>query len=398
MLILSKKKKKIFRKILTITVFVIVIVATYLLGRYLPREIADTYSSELFPAVASVPQRLNSATAISLTEITVVVLGCLILPFFAGWIIVFVKKALTHGLGRYIYMSMRNTLAVLMVLLILFEMLHGLNYRRTPARTMLGLGTDKLTLEDYFETFEWAYQGMIKARSELEEDENGVAKLSSDFEETSRYASSVVDSFCVSYKIAKYKCPARAKSVRLSHYWSWTYIVGTYNLFYGEANVNTDFYDATSIPTTTCHELCHAKGFANETDCNLIGAFACITSDRADFRYSGYFTIYFALLNEITKLSKQMGFHYDTHISAKEFLPIARDYLAYVNYWKSIDEEVAEVQKKFGINITEQALAANNKFLESNGEKGGNETYNVPENEYVDFYLKYIANKGGSDA
>ena len=174
--------------------------------------------------------------------------------------------------------------------------------------------------------------------------------------------------------------------------------MGTYNLFYGEANVNTDFYDATSIPTTTCHELCHAKGFANETDCNLIGAFACITSDRADFRYSGYFTIYFALLNEITKLSKQMGFHYDTHISAKEFLPIARDYLAYVNYWKSIDEEVAEVQKKFGINITEQALAANNKFLESNGEKGGNETYNVPENEYVDFYLKYIANKGGSDA
>lgn len=398
MKIRSKKKKKIIRKIVTITVFILVIAGTYLLGRNLPRNVADWYSSEAFPSIAAIPQRISSLTAISLTEITTVVLGCLILPLLIFWLVMLVKKTLTRGIGRFLYKSLRNVLAFIMVCLILFEFLHGFNYRRTPARSMLGLGTKQLDLDDYFEAFEWAYQGMIKARSELEEDEKGVAKMSSDFEETSGYASYVVDSFCASYKIAKYKCPARAKSVRLSHYWSWTYIVGTYNLFYGEANVNTDFYDATSIPTTTCHELCHAKGFANETDCNLIGAFACISSERADFRYSGYFTIYFALLNEITKLSKQMGFYYDTHISAKEFLPVARDYMAYVNYWKSIDEEVAEVQKKLGINITEQALAANNKFLESNGEKGGNETYNVPENEYVDFYLKYIAHKGGSDA
>ena len=56
------------------------------------------------------------------------------------------------------------------------------------------------------------------------------------------------------------------------------------------------------------------------------------------------------------------------------------------------------MQKRLGINITEKSLDANNRFLESNGEKGGNETYNVPGNEYVDFYLKYFSGKGNKDA
>ena len=71
---------------------------------------------------------------------------------------------------------------------------------------------------------------------------------------------------------------------------------------------------------------------------------------------------------------------------------------ASADYWKSIDAEVKEFQKRIGINITEKALEANNKFLQSNGEKGGNDTYIVPENAYVDFYLKYCSGKGGINA
>ena len=56
------------------------------------------------------------------------------------------------------------------------------------------------------------------------------------------------------------------------------------------------------------------------------------------------------------------------------------------------------MHKRLGINITEQALAANNSFLKSNGEKEGNDTYIVPENVYVDFYLKYFSSKGRKDA
>ena len=398
MIIRTKNKKKTIRKIITISVFIAVIAAAYLAGRLLPNGFADYYSSEIFPVIAAIPQRLCSITRVSLTEITVVALGCIALPLLILWIVFLVKKALTRGIGRYLYKSFRNILAVVMVMLIIFELFHGFNYRRTPARAMMGLGSGKHTVEELCAAYEWAYEGMVKARSELTENEKGVAQMSSDFDGIADYASVTLDSFCKKYGVSSNTCYAKAKSVKLSHYWSWTYIVGTYNPFYGEANVNTDYMDITSIPTTVCHELCHAKGFANETDCNLLGALACVTSDRADFRYAGYYTIFISLLSEINKLSKKYGFEYDTHVSDKSIIPVARDIKAATDYWATIDEEVLEMQKRLGINITEQALAANDKFLQSNGEKGGNDTYIVPENAYVDFYLKYYSAKDRSNA
>ena len=398
MIIRTKKKKKTANRIVTVTVLTVVIAATYLFGRFMPREWADVYSAEIFPLLSSLPQRLSSLTKISVTEITVITFGILIIPLLILWLVLLIRKALTCGAGDYLYKSLRNVLVIAMAGLILFELLHGFNYRRTPARAMLGLGYGKLTFEDYCEALEWSYEGMIKARKELEEDEHGVAKMTTDFEGTSEYASRVVDSFCLTYGISRYACSTRAKSVRLSHYWSWTYIVGMYNPVYGEANINTDFADTTALPVTVCHELCHAKGFANETDCNLVGAFACVISERADFRYCGYYTIFISLLGQIDKLVKTKGFKYDYPINNADIRPVARDMKASQEYWKSVDAEVLEMQKRLGINITEKSLETNNRFLESNGEKGGNETYNVPGNEYVDFYLKYFSGKGNKDA
>ena len=398
MIIRSKKKKKTVSKIVTITVFIAVITAAYLTGRLMPRGLADKYSSEVFPFLSSLPQKISALTDVSLTEITVVVLGCLALPMFLVWLVFLVKKALTRGAGKYLYKSFRNVLAVAMVVLIIFEMMHGINYRRTPARTLMGLGQTKISFEDYCKAFEWSYREMVKARKELKKDENGVAQLSTDFEETARYASEVIDTFCASYGIAKYKCYTRPKSVRLSHYWSYTYIVGMYNPAYGEANVNTDYMDATTIPSTICHELCHTKGFANETDCNLVGALACLTSDRADFRYCGYYTVFISLLGQIENLKKTKGFKYDYKVKDDEIRPVARDTQAANDYWKKIDKEVEDIQKRFGINITEKANEANNKFLQSNGEKEGTDTYNVPENVYVDFYIKYVSSGSHGNA
>ena len=398
MRISTKKKKRTVRKIVTIFVFAAVIILAYLTGRLLPRGFADHYSSEIFPRIASVPQRLSSLTRVSISEISVVILGCLAVPLVILWLVLLVKKALTKGIGKYLYQSLRNVLAAGMVLMIIFEIFHGFNYRRTPARAMMELGTDRHTFEELCAAYEWAYDGMLKARSELKEDERGVAQMSSDFDGTADYASKTLDTFCMTYGVSSHYCYARAKSVKLSHYWSWTYIVGMYNPVYGEANINTDYMDITSVPTTVCHELCHAKGFANETDCNLLGALACVTSDRADFRYAGYYTIFISLLSEINKLSKTYELEYDTRVGDKEIIPVARDIKASADYWDSIDNEVLEMQKRLGINITEQVLAANNSFLKSNGEKEGNDTYIVPENVYVDFYLKYFSSKDRKDA
>ena len=398
MIIRSKKKKKTWQKVITITVLIVVMAAAYLCGRFMPAGIADKYSREVFPSLSSVPQRLSALTGVSLTEIAFLIICCLALPLLIVWIVFLIKKALTYGVGKYLYKSFRNVLAVSMVLLILFEAFHGMNYRRTTARAMLGLGANKLTLEDYCDAFEWAYDGMIKARAELKENDKGVSLMSSDFSDVAEHSSRIVDSFCASYGIAPYKGYARPKSVRLSHYWSWTYIVGMYNPIFGEVNVNTDYLDTTALPLNVCHELCHAKGFANETDCNLLGTMACITSDRADFRYCGYFTVFVNLLAVLQYNIKTFGFEYDTHVEDEAIIPVIRDLQASSEYWRSIDKEVKDFEARTGINITKQASAANDKYLQSNGEKEGEKTYQVPQNEFVDFYLKFFSQKGGENA
>ena len=77
MIIRTKKKKRTARRIVTVTVLTVVIAATYLFGRFMPREWADVYSAEIFPLLSSLPQRLSSLTKISVTEITVITFGIL---------------------------------------------------------------------------------------------------------------------------------------------------------------------------------------------------------------------------------------------------------------------------------------------------------------------------------
>ena len=146
----------------------------------------------------------------------------------------------------------------------------------TELQTRLGLSSKSAALK-------WAYNGMVEARSHLGEDYNGIAHMSESFENSAAYANSLVNAFGEKYDIPVSKNYVRAKPVSMSHYWSYTHIVGMYDPFLGEANLNTDYMSIIEFPVTLCHELCHSKGYASETDCNLLSALACCSSTRADF-------------------------------------------------------------------------------------------------------------------
>ena len=106
MIIRSKKKKKTVSRIVTVSVFAAVSVAAYLLGRLMPRDMADYYSSEVFPFLSSLPQRLSSLVRFSFTEISVVVLGSIAAPLLILWLVFLIKKAMTRGIGNYLYKSL----------------------------------------------------------------------------------------------------------------------------------------------------------------------------------------------------------------------------------------------------------------------------------------------------
>ena len=308
MKIRSKKKRRIVLKAVLIVVLTALFVIACEINNYIPKEFADYYCTKIFPYVSLPFQCISMFFQFSLTEGIVVCIFPLLAIGLICWLVFMIKKLMTRGALAFFYKSLRNLLICCLVLAVIFQAMHGINYRRKSAVAELKLDTaEDLTFEDYCECLRWAYMGMIEARSHLGEDYNGVAHMDQSFENNAVYACSLLDKFSEKYDVPLTRNYVRAKPVSLSHYWSYTYIVGMYDPFLGEANINTDYMNITEFPITLCHELCHAKGYASETDCNIIASLACCSSSRADFRYSGYCWIFWNIYSVTAKIASETG-------------------------------------------------------------------------------------------
>ena len=393
MKIKQKKKRRIVLKTVLLIVLTVLFVLASAFNSFISSGFANFYSSKIFPYVSMPAGCLNRFFHNSLTEGLVVCGFPLLAVGLISWFVIFIKKMMTKGTASYLYISYRNLMIILIVGSVIFQAMHGINYRRDDIEKELKL-TDKeeLTFEDYCAALKWAYLGMIEARSHLGEDFNGVAHMQTGFENTSLYACSLLDSFSDEYDIPLSRNYVRAKPVSLSHYWSYTGIVGMYDMFLGEANINTDDMNVTEFPATVCHELCHAKGYASETDCNLLATLACSSSVRADFRYSGFQRIFFDLYYMTEEIAEETGQVCPQYMYTPEMDAVFRDLEAYNMYWRSIDDEIISIQEWSGVNIEETSDRVNDTFLKSNGEEGI-ETYIVPDSIYVRFYLTHIAGK-----
>lgn len=396
MKIKHKLKRKIVSKIVLVAILTVLFVAALICNNFIPRGFADYYGKKIFPVISSFFQSLNMFFQHSVSENLTVILVPLLIIGFIAWLVILIKKFLSRGALKYLYKSYRNLVIIGLIAAILFQLMHGINYRRTDVEEELDLvTTEELTFEQYCAALRWAYMGMIEARSHLGEDYNGVAHMQNSFENSATYACSLLDAFCDEYDIPLSENYLRAKPVSLSHYWSYTYIVGMYDPFLGEANLNTDYMSVTDFPLTICHELCHAKGYASETDCNLLAALACCSSTRADFRYAGYYDIFWSIYPIAEEYGEAIGEVVPAYYATSEMDPVYRDMRASVNYWCNIDAEVDALYERFGIDVTEVSNNANDAFLKSNGEEGV-QSYNVPDSIYVRFYLTYV--EGAGDA
>ncbi len=393
MKIKRKKKRRIILKIVLLIILTALFVFASAFNSFIPSGFANFYSSKVFPYVSMPAGCINMLFHNSLTEGIVVCGFPLLAVCLVSWLVILIKKMMTKGTAAYLYMSYRNLMIILIIGSVIFQAMHGINYRRDDVEKELKL-TDKaeLTYEDYCAALKWAYLGMIEARSHLGEDFNGVAHMQSSFENTALYACSLLDSFSDEYGIPLSRNYVRAKPVSLSHYWSYTGIVGMYDMFLGEANINTDDMNVTEFPATVCHELCHAKGYASETDCNLLATLACCSSARADFRYCGFQRIFFDLYYMTEEIADETGQVCPQYIYTSEMDAVFRDLDAYSIYWWSIEDEIERIHNWSGVDIEETSDRVNDAFLKSNGEEGV-VTYTVPDSIYVRFYLTHIAGK-----
>ena len=395
MKIKKKSRKRIALRIVLLVVLTVAFFAALICNNFIPRSFADFYGKNIFPAISAPVQSITMFTHVSLTENIVIVFVPLLVVGIIVWTVILIRKFMSHGALLYLYKSYRNLIILALVAAIIFQAMHGINYRKTHVVDELDLVQRELTFEDYCATLKWAYNGMIEARSHLGEDYNGVAHMKSSFENSATHANSLIDAFGLKYDVPVSGNYLRAKPVSLSHYWSYTHIIGFYDMFLGEVNVNTDYMNITEFPITLSHEICHAKGYASETDCNLMAALACCSSTRADFRYAGFYEIFWSVYPIAEEIAEATGGVVPQYYMTSEMEPVYRDMRASIRYWNNIDDEVDAIYEKLGINITEVSSATNDAFLKSNGETGV-DSYQVPDSSYVRFYLTYVGGEANA--
>jgi len=392
---LLKKETVKYSKLRTVLrVLLILFLASLMIAAYiLPRKLitgdaAEFYCRNIFPWLSFIPLSISSFFTISLTELFVVVGSvCVVISvvaFLIKLIVDFFRCDVRHTMYK-VYKLLRNVLILGIIAALIFSMNHGINYNRETVKSQLHLYGDDRTYEEYCRVLDWAYAGMIASRKQLGQDYNGVAHMSTNFESIVYDANAIVNSVSVYYDLGMSINYIRAKAVSQSHFWTYTEIAGAYDPFLCEANINTDYLDILSFPVTVCHEICHAKGYASETDANTIAIISCINSPRADFQYAGYYYIFCRLYRTVSEYAAAKGYQMTDYLSFSDMNMVRNDINASLRYDAIFDTGmIADIIASFSED-------ANNAFLQSNGQSEGTGTYRVPQDVFVEYFYRYVA-------
>ncbi|MBR5057728.1 MAG: DUF3810 domain-containing protein [Clostridiales bacterium] len=371
-------KRWIFGIILPVVLIVFLYVLQMILTKF--PSVGEAYAKGPFLVFSFLPSKISNLFPISLTEVFVVTL-VFSSPILIAWLVIRIVRAVKEKRGKKYFFNAGRVLAWAMFGIYLwFMLLHGLNYTRYSLDDELGFGERKYTVEELEEVFIWVVNGLNESRAACEEDENGVATYPGG---TLAFLNDVEDLYEESAKdfpMIKGNS-ARPKFVALSHYWSYTDIVGMYFPFFAEANVNTDiplvsqFYNA-------CHELSHLHGYAVENDANLAAILVCLNSDCPQLRYAGFREAFDLIWDD---LWIAFGNDREGYVEFMQTQYLLEGYFVDTDaihaYWDSIEPPKI---------VEEISDATNDAYLKANQQKDGVKSYNMPTSTVADYYFTYV--------
>lgn len=152
MKIKKKASKRIVLRIILAVVLTAAFFAALSANRFITGNAADYYSTNIFPVISVPVQSFSMLFQNSLTENIVIIGVPALLIGLIVWFVFLIKKFLSHGSVLYLYKSYRNLIVVALLAAIIFQAMHGINYRRTDVEDELALTDKELTFEDYCAT------------------------------------------------------------------------------------------------------------------------------------------------------------------------------------------------------------------------------------------------------
>jgi hypothetical protein len=240
-------------------------------GIFPPTLIERWYARPIFPIISETAEKLADAISFSWLDL-VVPIGVIL----AVWLI-----------RRRRWKLLLNLIATLYLI---FFWSWGLNYHRQPLAAKLQMDSDK-TKPDALEKFTLSAAGEInrlyEEKQRLPYDE---AATREEARRRVRHVIEVIDA-------RDWEAPHRIKTSWIADPWFHAAgIDGMFNPAGQEPIISNSLLDI-ERPFVISHELAHVRGYPDEGDANVIAALSTLLSNRPDFQYSGWLSLWLYLRN-----------------------------------------------------------------------------------------------------
>ncbi|NLA95938.1 MAG: DUF3810 domain-containing protein [Clostridiaceae bacterium] len=330
--------------------------------------VAEYYTTRIFSPLASVWAWPFSQFSFSLTELLVVIgTPVLLLLLILGVVRLFTNRACRL---RRLLRSALVILGTICILLSLFLVFHGLNYARPPLAAKLDLPLREHSVDELEEAVRQLARAAVQARQGLPESNDGTVDIGP-LNSVWKAAFDGWDQAAARWPALGSPVRARPKGVLLSHYWSYTHIVGLYMPFFIEPNVNID-QPAFMIASTTAHEISHSRGFASEGDSDFAAFLSCVCHPDPVWRYSGLISAWKSAAHRLWEEDRDRW----SAAYREELSPaIIRDLQAESLYWEAFETPVADFSEQ-----------VNDAYLKANNEGDGVKSYGA----VVDLLLAWL--------
>lgn len=255
-----------------------------------PSAVEKYYSTGVYPVIARMQRLLFGWLPFSVGDIFYTLAGVSLLY----GLVRLVQRLIRRQAGRaYFKAVLGNTLFVLLLVYVYFNLSWGLNYDRRGIAWQLQLKVQPYSTGELDTLLR---QVVTKLDAEDSLAHLGRATLA----RNSTLFNGAVDSYkTLSSVDVRFAYPSSSVKASLYGYLGdYLGFGGYYNPFTGEAQVNTTM-PVFVQPYTTCHEIGHQLGYAKENEANFAGYLAARQSNDPSFRYSVYFDLYLYAAKEL---------------------------------------------------------------------------------------------------
>ncbi len=311
--------------------------------------IENVYSRFFYKGLAGNLNKFFGKFSFSFGEVLLIIFIILVILF----IIFTVKNLITEkDKLKILFNFLYAIVCASVILYIIFMSVWGLNYYRVPLINNYSDYMEKqIDNEDIYAVAEYLVKDINNLKSQMK-----YQNINTNFQALNRMVEADYKNIFEEFEFLNMNY-IRTKPIKSSKLFLYLQILGIYNPFTFESNVNI-LIPYISFPFTIAHEMSHQIGISYEDEANFLAYLVCSKSEDLFIRYSGAFETLLYLLGQLNRDENYGHLINNLNEETKE------EIREHNKFWQQYSGELSKVSKK-----------VNDAYLKANSQKEGVRSY-----------------------